>query len=70
MVLTDHEIQIIIELGLITVDPAPIDKAYSSTTVDFTLDEISVSFWRASPDARRLSTPTIQILITNEFCQK
>lgn len=38
MILTDREIQIAIEHGLILVDPAPNATAYSSTSVDLTLD--------------------------------
>jgi dCTP deaminase len=38
MILTDREIQIFIEQSLIKIDPAPRDSAYSSTTVDLTLD--------------------------------
>lgn len=38
MILTDREIQIAIERGLITVDPAPVNRAFSSTSLDLTLD--------------------------------
>ena len=38
MILTDREIQMALESGAIVIDPAPGAKAYSSTTVDLTLD--------------------------------
>jgi dCTP deaminase len=39
VILTDREIQIAIEQGSIIIDPKPEDRAYSSTSVDLTLDE-------------------------------
>ena len=39
MILTDREIQLAIESGQIQIDPQPDDDAYSSTSVDLTLDE-------------------------------
>lgn len=38
MILTDHEIKIYIQRGLITIDPEPEDIAYQSTAVDLRLD--------------------------------
>ncbi len=38
MILTDREIQIALECGSIKIEPAPNDVAYSSTSVDLTLD--------------------------------
>jgi dCTP deaminase len=38
MILTDREIRISVERGLIEIDPPPDDIAYSSTAVDLTLD--------------------------------
>lgn len=38
MILTDREIKIAIEQGLIVIDPRPKDDAFSSTSVDLTLD--------------------------------
>lgn len=38
MILTDREIRISIDRGLIDVDPKPLPEAYSSTAVDLTLD--------------------------------
>jgi len=40
MILTGREIQIAIENRLITIDPPPDSKAFSSTTVDLTLDPL------------------------------
>lgn len=39
MILTDREIQTAISRGAIIIDPAPSEKAYSSTSVDLTIDE-------------------------------
>lgn len=39
MILTDREIKLAISKGLIVIDPAPDEKAFSSTAVDLTLDE-------------------------------
>lgn len=38
MILTDREIQIALVHGMITIDPMPDESAYSSTSVDLTLD--------------------------------
>ncbi len=38
MILTDREIQIALEHGSIKIEPAPKEEAYSSTSVDLTLD--------------------------------
>lgn len=38
MILTDREIQIALEQGSILIDPMPDERAYSSTSVDLTLD--------------------------------
>lgn len=40
MILTDREIKILIDRRLIVVEPAPADDAYSSTSVDLTLDPL------------------------------
>jgi dCTP deaminase len=39
MILTDREIQIALNRKLFTIEPPPIEEAYSSTTVDLTLDK-------------------------------
>ena len=44
MILTDREIQIALESKLIKVDPAPAEEAYSSTSLDLTLDETLSKF--------------------------
>lgn len=40
MILTDREIQIAIDRDLIVIEPRPEDRAFSSTTVDLTLDAV------------------------------
>jgi dCTP deaminase len=44
LILTDREIQIAIERGLIDIDPRPTDKAFSSTSLDLTLDPTITEF--------------------------
>ena len=44
MILADREIQIAIERGLITIDPQPTEKAFSSTSIDLTLDQSLTEF--------------------------
>jgi len=40
LILTDREIQIALERKIIVIDPPPHEKAFSSTSVDLTLDPI------------------------------
>lgn len=40
MILTDREIRISLETGVIGIDPSPSDKAYSSTSLDLALAEV------------------------------
>ena len=40
MILTDREIQIALQHKMLVVDPAPADEAYSSTSLDLTLDPV------------------------------
>ena len=44
MILTDREIQIAVEHGSILIDPPPNEQAYSSTSVDLTLDSALSEF--------------------------
>lgn len=48
MILTDREIQIALESGSLVIDPAPDARAYSSTSVDLTLDA-SLSVFKDNP---------------------
>lgn len=47
MILTDREIKVALDHGMILIDPRPGDQAFSSTSVDLTL----------SPDLREFSAP-------------
>lgn len=58
MILTDREIKIYIDRGLITVDPLPSDIAYASTSVDLTLDPIFSIFKKANPGIDKIIDPT------------
>ena len=44
MILTDREIQIALQVGTIVIEPEPADQAYSSTSVDLTLDPMISEF--------------------------
>lgn len=44
MILTDREIQIALSKQQIVIDPAPVLEAYTSTSVDLTLDPILTVF--------------------------
>lgn len=44
MILTDREIRTAIRRGAIIIDPAPSEDAYSSTSVDLTLDPVLTIF--------------------------
>lgn len=44
MILTDREIQTAIARGALIIDPPPEEKAYSSTSVDLTLDPVLTIF--------------------------
>jgi dCTP deaminase len=58
MILTDREIQIAIERRLITVDPPPVDRAFSSTSLDLTLDENIRRFKKDKSYLARTIEPT------------
>lgn len=60
MILTDREIQIAINKGLIEIKPAPVEKAYSSTSVDLTLDPILTRFNKPNPSISQTINPTHQ----------
>ena len=49
MILTDREIQIALEFGSIIIDPVPDERAYSSTSVDLTLDA-NISLYKETPE--------------------
>jgi deoxycytidine triphosphate deaminase len=48
MILKDREIQVFINTKQITVNPIPSPDAYSSTSLDLTLDEPG-EIWKALP---------------------
>lgn len=58
MILTDREIQIALEQGSITIDPEPADKAYSSTSVDLTLDPTLTVFRDGPSGIEQIVDPT------------
>lgn len=49
MILTDREIKIALQRGSLVIDPLPVEKAYSSTSVDLTLDPFLSIFKSGKP---------------------
>ncbi|MER8511739.1 dCTP deaminase [Mesorhizobium sp. M1060] len=60
MILTDREIQIAIDSGAIVVDPAPSDVAYSSTSLDLTLDKTLTGFKQITAGLNLCIDPSIK----------
>ena len=58
MILTDREIKISIDRGLIIIDPLPSDIAYASTSVDLTLDPIISIFKKEKPGIDKIIDPS------------
>lgn len=58
MILTDREIQLSIDRGSIIIDPRPIPVAYSSTSVDLTLDSQISRFKKDKAFLARTINPT------------
>ncbi len=59
MILTDREIQIALSRKQIIIDPLPQAIAYSSTSVDLTLDSILNIFRTGTPAVKKIIDPTI-----------
>lgn len=59
MILTDREIQIALSRKQIIIDPLPQTIAYSSTSVDLTLDSILNIFRTGTPAVKKIIDPTI-----------
>ncbi len=51
MILSDHEIQAAIELGLLLIEPRPDLSLYSSTALDLTLDSVVLRWNDPDPSA-------------------
>lgn len=66
MILTDREIQLSIQRGLILIDPPPQPVAYSSTSIDLTLDPHISEFNRNPSYLRNVIDPTHQDYDTDE----
>ena len=57
MILTDREIQIAIDRKIIVIDPPPQEKAFSSTSIDLTLDPILSLFHDEKAGLERVVDP-------------
>jgi dCTP deaminase len=60
VILTDREIQIAIEAGLIKIDPAPDERAYSSTSVDLTLDATLSEYKAGAKGVQKIADPAVE----------
>ena len=58
MILTDREIQIGLTRNQIIIDPAPKSDAYSSTSVDLTLDPVVTLFEVGEEFVKKVIDPT------------
>jgi dCTP deaminase len=58
VILTDREIQISLSRRQIIIDPPPQPQAYSSTSVDLTLDPILSLFERGAEYVKKVIDPT------------
>jgi dCTP deaminase len=58
VILTDREIQIALSRGQIVIDPPPQTEAYSSTSVDLTLDPRLSIFDTGSESIKKIIDPT------------
>jgi dCTP deaminase len=58
VILTDREIQIALTRGQIIIDPSPQTEAYSSTSVDLTLDPILSFFDTGADSIKKIIDPT------------
>lgn len=58
MILTDREIQIAIERGSISIEPRPGDVAFSSTSLDLTLDDQLTDFNIKDDGMERIVDPS------------
>lgn len=54
MILTDREIKIAVERGLIVIDPIPENDAFSSTSVDLTLDQ-NITEFNSAPNGLNIT---------------
>ncbi|WP_244486857.1 hypothetical protein [Aurantimonas sp. Leaf443] len=70
MILTDREIQIALEFDSIVIDPLPEEKAYSSTSVDLTLDETLSEFRDAQVGINVMIDPSREGYTTITFYRK
>lgn len=58
MILTDREIKIALAEGMITIDPRPGERAFSSTSVDLTLDQTLSEFKEPRSGIEQVVDPT------------
>jgi len=70
VILTDREIKILIERGLIGVEPPPAESAYSSTSVDLTLDPVLSVFKDIVAGLEQVVDPSIAMSANDAIIQQ
>ena len=68
MILTDREIKIHLERELIVIDPAPAGSAFSSTSVDLTLDRTISIFKPVHPGIETAVDPSSANFVGKQCC--
>ena len=66
MILTDREIQIALDRKLIIIDPPPRGDAFSSTSIDLTLDKVISEFKKKPGGLEKIIDPTHQDYVLDE----
>jgi dCTP deaminase len=69
VILTDRELQTAIKKGVIIIDPRPSEKAYSSTSVDLTLDPDLTIFNEPVPGIDIVIDPTMKQVDTEKILE-
>jgi deoxycytidine triphosphate deaminase len=70
VILTDREIQTAIKKGAIIIDPAPSEDAYSSMSVDLTLDPYLTIFNEPIEGVDTIIDPTIKKLHIEKILER
>jgi dCTP deaminase len=70
LILTDREIQTAIGRGAIVIDPSPSEKAYSSTSVDLTLDPVLTVFKQKKAGVETTIDPSVDNFNTEDILRE
>jgi dCTP deaminase len=70
MILTDREIQIALQHDMLVVDPLPKDEAYSSTSLDLTLDPVLSVFKDGVKGIKQTIDPSSKDFVFDEVLEQ